>query len=209
MKSAPQQKRAIRKRSALLNAAFQEFSEQGFEATTAKSIAARAGVATGTFYQHFHNKDDVLLEITRQRFATLHDHVHVPAASLRVAGEQHPCLREVFREALSFIYDFHRQESGFHEVLEYRRRVDTELAGIIEKGEAVLMDRTRAFVGRYIQDDIETTAFCLFAMAEGLVHRHVFQGHHGIERDALIERGVDLLAAYFENRIGGNQAPDR
>lgn len=203
MKPAPRQQRAIRKRKALLDAAFAEFSAQGFEATTAKSIADRAGVATGTFYQHFHNKHDVLLEITRQRFAELHNHLQVPAAGLDVAGIGIPrnaaaSIREVFRQALGFLYDFHRQESGLHDVLEYRRRVDPALAQLMDEGEAILMERVRAFVARYVRDNVETTAFCLFSMAEGIVHRHIFQGHQDVTRTELIETGTRLLAAYFE-----------
>jgi AcrR family transcriptional regulator len=201
-KAAPKQQRAILKRKALLASAFSEFSTRGFEATTAKSIAGRAGVATGTFYQYFHNKDDVLLEITRQRFAELHDHLQVPQANLDVAGAADDAddLRQVFRQALGFLYDFHQQEAGLHDVLEYRRRVDPALATLMDHGEAVLMERVRAFVARYVRDQVETTAFCLFSMAEGIVHRHVFQGHRAVSRDEVIETGSRLLSAYFEQQ---------
>lgn len=200
MKSAPQQARAIRKRNALLKAAFEEFSEQGFEATTAKSIAQRAQVATGTFYQHFHNKDDVLVAIARHRFEQLQNNLDIPDVALDSAVKRRDEIHQVFRDALIFIYDFHSQESGFHEVLEHRRRVDPALAEVVDSGESVLLDRTRQFVARYVRDEVETTAFCLFAMAEGLVHRHVFQGHDGVGREQVIERGVLLLAAYFEQQ---------
>lgn len=200
MKPVPTQQRAIRKRNALLNAAFVEFSSQGFEATTAKSVADRAGVATGTFYQYFDNKDDVLLEVTRQRFVDLQEHLQVPAVSLGVTNNQGASIKDIFRQALEFVYDFHQQESGLHEVLDYRRRVDPALARVLDEGEAVLMDQVRAFVARYVREDVETTAFCLFSMAEGMVHRHVFQGHGSIERGELIEKGVQLLAAYFEQQ---------
>lgn len=200
MKPAPRQQRAIRKRNALLASAFDEFSDKGFEATTAKSIAERAGVATGTFYQYFHNKDDALLEVTRRRFEELHAHIQIPEARLSLGRDENSNIMDVFRQALGFVYDFHQQESGLHEVLEYRRRVDPALEALMNDGETVLMDRVRAFVARYVRDDVETTAFCLFAMAEGMVHRHVFQGHHQVKREALIERGTQILAAYFENQ---------
>lgn len=200
-KAAPKQQRAIRKRNALLSSAFAEFSAKGFEATTAKSIADRAGVATGTFYQYFHNKDDVLLEITRQRFEDLHTHIQVPEAALEEGGnEQSGDLHPVFRQALGFLYDFHQDEAGLHDVLEYRRRVDPALAALMDEGEAVLMERVRAFVARYVRDQVETTAFCLFSMAEGIVHRHVFQGHQAVSRDEVIETGTLLLSAFFEQQ---------
>lgn len=204
-KAAPKQQRAIRKRNALLAAAFAEFSTRGFEATTAKSIADRAGVATGTFYQYFHNKDDALLEITRQRFEQLQEHLQVPAASLELAaspaqGSEAGDLQQIFQQALGFLYDFHQQEAGLHEVLEYRRRVDPALAALMDEGEAVLMERVRAFVARFVREQVETTAFCLFSMAEGIVHRHVFQGHQAVSRDQVITTGSRLLSAYFQQQ---------
>lgn len=201
-KAAPKQQRAIRKRNALLASAFTEFSAKGFEATTAKSIADSAGVATGTFYQYFHNKDDVLLEITRQRFEALQEHLQVPDAELSVADTLNEAsdLRQIISQALGFLYDFHQQEAGLHDVLEYRRRVDPALAELIDVGESVLMERVRAFVARYVRKQVETTAFCLFSMAEGMVHRHVFQGHHGVSRDQVIATGTRLLSAYFEQQ---------
>ena len=204
-KSAPKQARSIRKRKALLTSAFDEFSTRGFEATTAKSIADRAGVATGTFYQHFHNKEDVLLEITRQRFDELQAHLQVPETALAIAtnsdeNREHGNTAAVFRQALGFLYDFHQQEAGLHDVLEYRRRVDPALADLMDRGEAILMERVRAFVARYVRDDVETTAFCLFSMAEGIVHRHVFQGHEAVSRAQVIETGTRLLSAYFEQQ---------
>jgi len=201
-KAAPKQQRAIRKKNALLASAFAEFSAKGFGATTAKSIADSAGVATGTFYQYFHNKDDVLLEVTRQRFEELHDHLQVPETILEVADthDEADDLQQIFRQALGFLYNFHQQEAGLHEVLEYRRRVDPALAAMMDDGEAVLMERVRAFVARFVRDKVETTAFCLFSMAEGIVHRHVFQGHEAVSRDEVIATGALLLSAYFEQQ---------
>ena len=67
----PTQARAQRTRQALLDAAAKEFSQRGYAATTSKSIAARAKVATGSFYQYFSNKDLALRELARARIADL------------------------------------------------------------------------------------------------------------------------------------------
>ncbi len=47
----------------ILDAAIVEIAEHGFQRTTIKQIAARAGVADGTIYNYFKNKDDILLGI--------------------------------------------------------------------------------------------------------------------------------------------------
>ena len=48
-------------RAALVEAAFEEFSQNGYEATTVAGIAERAGVTTGALYAHFTSKLDLLL----------------------------------------------------------------------------------------------------------------------------------------------------
>ena len=49
-------------RRALVDAALEEFSERGYEASTVADIAARAGVTTGAIYAHFESKLDLLVE---------------------------------------------------------------------------------------------------------------------------------------------------
>lgn len=45
----PKQERAQQKRNALIESGYALFNSKGYELTTAKEIAAHAGVATGTF----------------------------------------------------------------------------------------------------------------------------------------------------------------
>jgi AcrR family transcriptional regulator len=58
---APHQERSRAKRAQLLAAALALFGEKGYEATSVDEIAVRAGVAIGSFYQHFRTKRQLLL----------------------------------------------------------------------------------------------------------------------------------------------------
>lgn len=49
-------------RAALVEAAYEEFAANGYEATTVSGIAARAGVTSGAVYAHFSGKLELLLE---------------------------------------------------------------------------------------------------------------------------------------------------
>lgn len=51
----------------LLAAAYALFLEQGYEDVTIQEIAARAGVAKGTFYLYFHDKDDLKEQLITQK----------------------------------------------------------------------------------------------------------------------------------------------
>jgi len=57
----PRQERSRRKRDALLQSALALFAERGYEQTSIEGIAHHAGVAVGSFYQHFASKRQVLL----------------------------------------------------------------------------------------------------------------------------------------------------
>jgi AcrR family transcriptional regulator len=58
------QKSAAR-REAILSAALDEFSAQGFAATRLDDVARRAGVAKGTIYLHFRDKEALFQELIR------------------------------------------------------------------------------------------------------------------------------------------------
>lgn len=57
--------RAAARREAILAAALDEFSAQGFAATRLDDVAKRAGVAKGTIYLHFRDKETLFQEIIR------------------------------------------------------------------------------------------------------------------------------------------------
>lgn len=195
MKALPTQERALKKRQAILDAAQLEFTEKDFEQTTAKSITERAGVSIGTFYQYFENKEEILLLLTQARFDYLHESIQEP--DLRILNGSKQDIRDLFRKILTLIYDYHKNDPGFHQVLVHRRCIDPDLNRVIEQGESVLIERTKMFVRMLNCDNPDTVAFCLFSMAEGLVHRHVFTNNR-LSRKKVIDLGVEMLSAYFE-----------
>lgn len=58
-----------RTRERILRAALELFSEQGFNATSVRDIAARAGITHAGLLHHFANKDDLLVQILAYREA--------------------------------------------------------------------------------------------------------------------------------------------
>jgi TetR/AcrR family fatty acid metabolism transcriptional regulator len=59
------------KRERILRAAIKVFARKGFYATRVSEIAKAAGVADGTIYLYFKNKDDVLVSIFEDRITKL------------------------------------------------------------------------------------------------------------------------------------------
>lgn len=59
------------KRTRLLKAAIKIFAHQGFFKSKVEDIAREAGVATGTTYLYFDNKDDLLITIFEEEMAPI------------------------------------------------------------------------------------------------------------------------------------------
>jgi AcrR family transcriptional regulator len=73
-KATPRGAREIRsaaRREAILNAALEEFSSQGFAAARLDDIARRAGVAKGTIYLYFADKETLFQELVRSMLTPL------------------------------------------------------------------------------------------------------------------------------------------
>jgi len=63
--SAARRARSAERRDAILTAALDEFSARGFEAARLDDVARRAGVAKGTIYLYFRDKETLFQELVR------------------------------------------------------------------------------------------------------------------------------------------------
>ncbi len=194
----PSQERAIRTRASLVDAAQREFSKRGYAAATAKSIAEEAGVATGSFYQYFKDKDQILHELARDRLARVTTEVqrHVSFDGLegrRSKAELERALRDRMRALVEVVVAYHREDPGLHAVLTERRHADETLDRMTSQGEEALVRYVSLMLqklGR--EDDVEALAFVLFGMVEGTVHAHVL-GRPLVDDDRLASALVDAL----------------
>jgi TetR/AcrR family fatty acid metabolism transcriptional regulator len=78
------------KRERILRAAVRVFARKGFYSTRVSEIAKAAGVADGTIYLYFKNKDDVLISIFQDQTLKL-------LAMMSAAIEQHESFEEQLR----------------------------------------------------------------------------------------------------------------
>ena len=117
VKSAPARSRAETRRR-LLEAAIALFAEGGLHGVTSAQIARRAGVATGTFYLHFADKEALFHEIAFAALAELRARQEQVSAGLpvgsrefiRVRTEEFLTFAEEKRELIRMV--FGRAESA-------------------------------------------------------------------------------------------------
>jgi AcrR family transcriptional regulator len=89
--SAGRAEKSAARRAAILEAALDEFSARGFAAARLDDVARKAGVAKGTIYLHFADKEALFQELVRTMLgpviATL-DHLRASDLPLRTVLEQ-------------------------------------------------------------------------------------------------------------------------
>jgi AcrR family transcriptional regulator len=90
--TAPARSRAETRRR-LLEAAVALFAERGLHGVTSAQIARRAGVATGTFYLHFADKEALFHEIAFAALAELRARQERVSAGLEVGSREYLRLR--------------------------------------------------------------------------------------------------------------------
>src|SRR5689334_24989770 len=69
--SAARRARSAERRDAILAAALDEFSSRGFEAARLDDVARRAGIAKGTIYLYFRDKETLFQELIRTMLTPL------------------------------------------------------------------------------------------------------------------------------------------
>ena len=98
------------KRRRILQVSFEAFGEQGYKKTTIKQIADRAGVAPGSIYTYFHDKDSLFLSAITEiwdRFSL--------AAQTATENQQIPFVRraqELFTVAENLVRRSHTLLNG-------------------------------------------------------------------------------------------------
>ncbi|HEY2420669.1 MAG TPA: TetR/AcrR family transcriptional regulator [Neobacillus sp.] len=116
----PKQERAQRKRDALLESGQFLFVSKGYEQTTAKEIAAHAGVATGTFYRYFLDKRQLLMSLLEDKIEKL-----MPPGPTWLTGDPETLLTLHLQA-----YDKRLKDMGLQKVLPELLPKDNELTEV-------------------------------------------------------------------------------
>src|SRR5512138_815966 len=134
-----------RKREALVRAGRALFLAKGFEETTTRAIAAKAGVASGTFFLYFREKRELLFHLFRdeisrvqeEAFATEPKEAPLVARLTHVFGRfygwyaRNPRLSRVFLKELIF-----QEEDEAHPMMSFTMAFIVRLAELVADAKA-------------------------------------------------------------------------
>lgn len=92
------------KQQHILDAAARVFAEKGFHAATVKDVAAAAGVAHGSIYTYFENKEALLLGLFDLMAVRARGDAHAPPAAAP-GGDPRALLSAAFHQPLAALTD--------------------------------------------------------------------------------------------------------
>jgi AcrR family transcriptional regulator len=111
------QDRARRTYEALVEAAATAFMQDGYDATGSPDIAARAGVAVGTFYRYFDDKKQAFLEVCRRNLALGYSRILERLTPERFNGKaRHTTITEAIDILLEHVSTYPRMHRVFVEM---------------------------------------------------------------------------------------------
>ena len=195
-------KKNMDKYQRILEAAITVFAEQGFFQSTIAQIAKAAGVADGTIYLYFKNKDDILVQFyqykTRQIFERFRDAVNQPTT----AQEKLRCLIRVHLQEfqkdrnMAIVYQAETHQNrrlGHEQIKEMSKMYRDIISEVVELGQeegSIRKDLYMGIVKRFINGAVDEVInswihsggqYDLITMADPLVD--LFMQGIGLNRD--------------------------
>jgi len=133
----PQQQRADEKKRMLLDAAQLLFGQSGYHKTTAKLIAEKAGVATGTFYRYFKDKKAILMAVCLRMEDNITEIIFRNAMRMRKEGVSE---KEILSVLLHDAVDAHKSNKSFHKEILALQILDDDVKEWMEKREKAVYE---------------------------------------------------------------------
>jgi len=198
----PKQKRGIESREKIIRAATALFTEKGYYKTNASEIAARARVATGTFYSYFNNKKEVFIEIIKRIYKNVFDSVLVNFESkmskYRMTNHRegkrlaHSVVRQLVAEYkvnAQLLKEILALVMKDKEIEKFRIREERKVADLLVLYLRAHQDYTRI-------KDFEAAAVLLLKFMEEMLHQIKFK-NTGIEEKRLLKEIEDMICRYL------------
>jgi AcrR family transcriptional regulator len=192
------QDRSLQTVDAVLDAAAQVLTREGYARATTNRIAHRAGVSVGTVYQYFRDKDAVFEALIRRQIDAL----------LEALGEYRldvsKPLDQTLREILALGVRVQPYGPDLYRVLEYvpnalfRRHVNSaskSLQGFVRTVLEAYRDELRV-------SDLDTAAYVIVSASEGLGY-HADAKHFN---QRLVDQLTDLFSRYLLRDPGDTAA---
>uniref|UniRef100_A0A7C5YZC9 TetR/AcrR family transcriptional regulator n=1 Tax=Caldicellulosiruptor owensensis TaxID=55205 RepID=A0A7C5YZC9_9FIRM len=165
------QKKLI-KENKLLDAAYHLFVEKGITATAIDEIVKKAGVAKGTFYLYFKDKEDILEKLILKKSSEI-----VKKALQEVSNKEFPSPVDKFLFFLEYIIDYLSKNRMLFRFLKkdfswvfYKKITENDQLVEIKKAKEMFL---KNFNTNYSQEELEMVIFMILELVSSLTYSSI------------------------------------
>lgn len=195
----PRQQRAKATVEAIVDAGFREVAERGLVATTTQSIADRAGIGIGSFYEYFANKEAVFAVMSERMIAETVDIIREMTPEM-VQLE----MREAIKLLLYRVGDMVRQRDGLYlKCAQHALRAEVSIdRSPVERALTELAMQYLMRHPQYLQ--ARNTPVAIYIFIHGGMHafiHHMNETKPAISYDQLIDGLANMVGHYAEREL--------
>jgi AcrR family transcriptional regulator len=194
--------RAAQRREAIITAGLDEFTARGFAATRLDDVARRAGVAKGTIYLHFKDKEALFQELVRTALVPL-------IGNLAAAPAAGGSVREILeRFAETFVREIAETKRGdivrliVAEGARFPSLADFYFREVVSRGLAAMRKLIESGIARGEISNERLAEFPQIVVAPALVAvmwQGLFGRHAPLDAVAMLKVHLDLI--FGERRV--------
>lgn len=193
----PQQKRSIKTKEKILDAAYELFCKKGYYNTTTNEIAKVAGVSIGSLYSYFQDQDTIFLEILgryNESFSSVHAEMMNYIEMYRV--DKKAWLRDFIVKMVE-VHELSKELNREMKILCYTK---PEVAKIMEKQHEKSWQAMLYYFNQYKDEttveDKESAAIIIYNLINSTVDQIVFDRNE-IESSRIIDACVEAAYKYL------------
>jgi AcrR family transcriptional regulator len=191
----PRQTRSKDTVEALLEATARVLVKDGYDRASTNKIAKTAGVSIGSLYQYFPSKEALVAALIEQHF----DEVIRMITDQLMEAANKP-IPEAVRALVTAIIEAKRINPKLHRVIRQQvprlGRIDRML-DMGAKLEHLVKAQLEIRLEELRIEDVDAAAHVLVHAVDGITNAALFEPHHPIEDDRLIEQMSDLVLRYL------------
>lgn len=195
MKSAvriPKQERSIEKKNKIIRAAYELFNSKGYYETNTAEIAKQAGVATGSVYSYFEDKNDIFYYVIDLYMDIIMKRVEELSTQI-----PHKNLNEIVEFYIYSFIEIHSMSKKFHNELSAQCMIDSDINNyynekkdlILEKILKILKDNKIILSSTHKKEQL----FIISEMIDSICHQFIYKNSTIDKKLMLTESIKDII----------------
>ncbi|MGJ5177122.1 TetR/AcrR family transcriptional regulator [Bradyrhizobium oligotrophicum] len=188
--------RAAERRAAIVQAAMDEFIARGFAATRLDDIAKRAGVAKGTIYLHFKDKESMFEELIRTAIVPFVSRLATPPPMNGSVRDMAEALARMFLQEVAGTRRGDLVRLIIAEGPRFPAIADFYYREVVSRGLAAMRGLIQLAIAR---GEIREPALAQFPqlliapMMVAVIWKSLFERHAPLDAEAMLQTHLDLI----------------